>query len=120
MIDDVIQAFAQTFSPPLRRSCSSGRTRGAAAACPRRGSPNIHHAVSSRRPLSKWPCHRNRARPDRRRDLPHGTDQLVIAALFVDEVAEEVERTSFQADPVGRGAPIAQSLLLSVKFFGSF
>jgi len=42
----------------------------------------------------------------------------LIAALFIDEVAEEVERTSFPADPVGRSLPIATSLLLSVKFFG--
>jgi CysZ protein len=42
----------------------------------------------------------------------------LIAALFVDQVAEEVEREAFPADPVGRPLPIAQSLVLSVRFFG--
>jgi CysZ protein len=47
-----------------------------------------------------------------------GPISSLIAALFLDEVAEEVERRSFPADPVGRPLPIAQSLVLSVKFFG--
>jgi CysZ protein len=47
-----------------------------------------------------------------------GPISSLIAALFLDEVAEHVERTSFPADPVGRPLPIAQSLVLSVKFFG--
>jgi CysZ protein len=42
----------------------------------------------------------------------------LIAALFVDQVAEEVERSAFPADPLGRPLPIAQSLVLSVRFFG--
>jgi CysZ protein len=47
-----------------------------------------------------------------------GPISSLIAALFVDDVAEEVERTRFPADPVGRALPIAQSLTLSVRFFG--
>jgi CysZ protein len=47
-----------------------------------------------------------------------GPISSLIAALFVDEVAEEVERSSFPADPVGRALPIAQSLVLSARFFG--
>jgi CysZ protein len=47
-----------------------------------------------------------------------GPISSLIAALFLDEVAEEIERTSFPVDPVGRPLPIAQSLVLSVKFFG--
>jgi CysZ protein len=47
-----------------------------------------------------------------------GPISSLIAALFVDDVAEEVERTSFPADPVGRALPIAQSLALSARFFG--
>ncbi len=47
-----------------------------------------------------------------------GPISSLIAAIFVDEVAEEVERSNFPADPPGKALPVAQSLLLSVKFFG--
>jgi CysZ protein len=120
MIDDVIQAFAQTFSPQLRRILLKAValavllllvlgvvlqtiiTRMSSLPSPfemalaiATGLGLIAGAIYLMGPISS-----------------------LIAALFVDEVAEEVERTSFPADPVGRALPIAQSLLLSVKFFG--
>ncbi|OBQ67707.1 sulfate transporter family protein [Mesorhizobium erdmanii] len=42
----------------------------------------------------------------------------VIAGLFLDDVAEVVERTDYSADPPGRAMPALRSLVLAVKFFG--
>nr|WP_250888892.1 sulfate transporter family protein [Mesorhizobium sp. dw_380] len=42
----------------------------------------------------------------------------VIAGLFLDDVAEVVERTDYPADPAGRAMPALRSLVLATKFFG--
>lgn len=42
----------------------------------------------------------------------------VIAGLFLDDVAEVVERTDYPADPPGRAMPALRSLMLAIKFFG--
>ncbi len=42
----------------------------------------------------------------------------LIAGLYLDEIAEKVERTAFPADPTGQPLPLAQVLVSSVKFFG--
>ena len=42
----------------------------------------------------------------------------LVAAFFVDDIAEHVERTNFPADPPGRPLPLAQSIVISAKFFG--
>ena len=42
----------------------------------------------------------------------------VIAGLFLDDVAEVVERIDYPRDPVGRAMPALRSLVLAVKFFG--
>ncbi|TJV38488.1 MAG: sulfate transporter family protein [Mesorhizobium sp.] len=42
----------------------------------------------------------------------------VIAGLFLDDVAEVVERTDYPADPPGRAMPALRSLVLAIKFFG--
>lgn len=44
---------------------------------------------------------------------------LLVAGLFLDEIAEKVERTAFPADPVGTPLPLAQVLVSSAKFFGA-
>lgn len=120
MIDDVIQAFAQTFSPSLRRILLKSVALAVLlllvlgvvlqtiitgfselpqpfemALAIATGLGLIAGAIYLMGPISS-----------------------LIAALFVDEVAEEVERSAFPADPAGRSLPIATSLLLSVKFFG--
>lgn len=120
MIEDILQAFAQTFSPALRRILIKSVALAillllvlgvilqfvitGLASLPQpfemalaiaTGLGMIAGAIYLMGPISS-----------------------LIAALFVDEAAEEVERTSFPADPIGRTLPIAQSLVLSVKFFG--
>jgi CysZ protein len=42
----------------------------------------------------------------------------IVAGLFLDDVAELVERTDYPADPPGRAVPALTSLVLSLKFFG--
>lgn len=42
----------------------------------------------------------------------------IIAGLFLDDVAEVVERTDYPSDPPGRPVPALRSLVLALKFFG--
>ena len=42
----------------------------------------------------------------------------LMAAVFLDDVAEEVERTKFPAQPIGKPLSIPRAALLSAKFFG--
>lgn len=41
-----------------------------------------------------------------------------VAGLFLDDVAEAVERADYPADPPGRALPLGPALVQSVKFFG--
>ncbi len=42
----------------------------------------------------------------------------LFAGLFLDDIAEIVERTHYPADPVGRALPIGRAIWTSVKFLG--
>lgn len=42
----------------------------------------------------------------------------IVAGLFLDDIAEVVERTDFPDDPAGRAMPALRSLVLSIKFLG--
>ena len=42
-----------------------------------------------------------------------------FAGLFLDDIAEVVERTHYPAEPVGRAVPLGRSLVLSIKFLGA-
>ncbi|MDG4852962.1 MULTISPECIES: sulfate transporter family protein [unclassified Mesorhizobium] len=42
----------------------------------------------------------------------------IVAGLFLDDIAEVVERTDYPGDPPGRAVPLLQSLALAIKFFG--
>ncbi len=42
----------------------------------------------------------------------------VIAGLFLDDIAEVVERTDYPRDPPGRAMPALRSLVLAIKFVG--
>ncbi|BCG84075.1 cysteine biosynthesis protein [Mesorhizobium sp. 113-3-9] len=42
----------------------------------------------------------------------------VIAGLFLDDVAEVVERTDYPGEPIGRAMPALRSLVLAIKFLG--
>lgn len=120
MIEDVIQAFAQTFSPSLRRILLKSAALALLLLIVL--GVVLQTLITN---LSELPQPFELALAIATGlGLIAGAIYLMgpitslIAALFVDEVAAEVERTSFPADPVGRPLPIAQSLVLSVKFFG--
>ncbi len=42
----------------------------------------------------------------------------IVAGLFLDDVADVVERTDYPRDPPGRAMPALRSLVLSVRFLG--
>lgn len=42
----------------------------------------------------------------------------LVAGLFLDEVAEKVEKASYPGDPPGTAQPLAIALLYSLRFFG--
>ncbi|RWC55188.1 sulfate transporter family protein [Mesorhizobium sp.] len=42
----------------------------------------------------------------------------VVAGLFLDDIAEVVERTDYTGDPTGRAMPALRSLVLSMRFLG--
>ncbi len=42
----------------------------------------------------------------------------LIASLFLDDVAEVIERRDYPADPPGEALPLAKALVSSVKFLG--
>ncbi|KHJ53402.1 CysZ-like protein [Aureimonas altamirensis] len=42
----------------------------------------------------------------------------IIAGLFLDDVAEAVERKDYADQPEGRALPLVRGMVLSVKFFG--
>jgi CysZ protein len=119
MIQDALGAFAQVFSPPLRNVVL--RSVGLAilllfalgallqwllrllplgypfdlAASIALGLITVFAAIFLMAPVSS-----------------------LIAALFVDRVADEVERTRFPADPRGQPLSMPRSLAVSAKFFG--
>ncbi len=42
----------------------------------------------------------------------------IIAGLFLDDIAEVVERQDFPADPPGTAVPAGRAIVLAMKFFG--
>lgn len=42
----------------------------------------------------------------------------IVAGLFLDDIAEVVERTDYPGDPAGRAMPALRSLVLSARFLG--
>ncbi|MCQ0989172.1 sulfate transporter family protein [Jiella marina] len=47
-----------------------------------------------------------------------GPISAIIAGLFLDDVAEVVEKQSYPNTPNGRAVPFVQGVILSAKFFG--
>jgi CysZ protein len=41
----------------------------------------------------------------------------IVAGLFLDDIAETVERTAYPLDPPGKAVPVLQSMVLALKFF---
>jgi len=120
MISDAFGAFAQTFSPPLRKVLL--KSIGLAILLIIALGAVLQWLLRFMLPL---------AHPyDYIAAILLGVLTLVLAffamapvtslmaAIFLDDVAEEVERTKFPADPPGKPLSIPRAALLSVKFFG--
>jgi CysZ protein len=120
MISDALSAFAQTFSPPLRKILL--KSIGLAVLLIIALGAALQWLLGFLLPL---------ASPyDTIAAILLGLLTLILAffamapvtslmaAIFLDDVAEEVERTRFPADKPGKPLSIPRAALLSVKFFG--
>lgn len=47
-----------------------------------------------------------------------GPVSAIIAGIFLDDVADHVERQDYPSDPPGTPVPLGRSIVLSIKFFG--
>jgi len=120
MIQDAIGAFFQTFSPPLRKILL--KSIGLALLLLVALGGALQWLLQFLLPLSH-PY-------DYIAAILLGLLTLVVAffamapvtslmaAIFLDDVAEEVERTKFPADAPGTPLSVPRSMALSVKFFG--
>ncbi|HRF09072.1 MAG TPA: sulfate transporter family protein [Xanthobacteraceae bacterium] len=120
MIQDAIGAFFQTFSPPLRKILL--KSIGLALLLLVALGGALQWLLQFLLPLS-YPY-------DYIAAILLGLLTLVVAffamapvtslmaAIFLDDVAEEVERTKFPADAPGTPLSVPRSMALSVKFFG--
>lgn len=121
MLRDAITAFAQTFSPDYRRVLlrSVGLAIGLLIAL----GVGAHYALTYFVALDlRW--------AEITIDILAafgifiGAIFLVppvtslVAGLFLDDVAAQVERNDYPLEPEGQALPIARSLWLTVKFFG--
>ncbi len=120
MISDAIGAFAQTFSPPLRKVLL--KSIGLAILLIIALGGLLQWLLQFLLPL---------AHPyDYIAAILLGLLTLILAffamapvtslmaAIFLDDVAEEVERTKFPADAPGKALSIPRAAILSAKFFG--
>lgn len=120
MISDAFGAFAQTFSPPLRKVLL--KSIGLAILLIIALGAVLQWLLRFALPL---------ASPyDTIAAVLLGVLTLVLAffamapvtslmaAIFLDDVADEVERKKFPADAPGKVLPIPLAALLTVKFFG--
>jgi CysZ protein len=120
MIEDAVLAFTQAFSPPLRRILLKAVALAFLLLLVLGVLLQIALArmVSLPQPFEMALAIATSLGMVAAAIYLMGPITALTAALFLDEIAAEVERTSFPADPAGRPLPIAQSVLLSVKFFG--
>lgn len=47
-----------------------------------------------------------------------GPVSAVIAGVFLDDVAEHIERQDYPGEPTGQPLPLGRSIVLGIKFFG--
>ena len=120
MIEAAIQAFGETFSPPLRRILlkSIGLAFLLLIVLGMILQGAITHLVALPYPFDMALAIFTAL------GIVAGAIYLMppitslIAALFLDEIAEQVERRNYPTDPVGKALPVTTSVLLSLRFFG--
>ena len=120
MIETAIQAFGETFSPPLRRILvkSIGLAFLLLIVLGMILQGTITHLVTLPYPFDMALAIFTAL------GIIAGAIYLMppitslVASLFFDDVADQVERRNFPADPVGKALPVTTSALLSLRFFG--
>jgi CysZ protein len=120
MIETAIQAFGETFSPPLRRILlkSIGLAFLLLIVLGMILQGAITHLVALPYPFDMALAIFTAL------GIVAGAIYLMppitslVAALFLDDIAEQVERRNYPADPVGKALPVTTSVLLSLRFFG--
>lgn len=120
MFEAAIQAFGETFSPPLRKILlkSLGLAFLLLIVLGMVLQGAITHLVALPYPFDMALAVFSAL------GLIAGAVYLVppitslVASLFFDEIAEQVERRNFPNDAPGRALPITTAALLSLRFFG--
>lgn len=120
MFEAAIQAFGETFSPPLRKILlkSLGLAFLLLIVLGMVLQGAITHLVALPYPFDMALAVFSAL------GLIAGAVYLVppitslVASLFFDEIAEQVERRNFPNDAPGRALPVTTSTLLSLRFFG--
>jgi CysZ protein len=120
MIEAAIQAFGETFSPPLRRILlkSLGLAFLLLIVLGMVLQSTITHMVTLPYPFDMALAIFTAL------GMVAGAIYLMpaitslVAALFFDEIAEQVERRNYPSDPPGNALPVTTSTLLSLRFFG--
>ncbi len=120
MIESAMQAFGETFSPPLRRILvkSIGLAFLLLIVLGMILQAAITHLVALPYPFDMALAIFTAL------GIIAGAIYLMppitslVASLFFDEIAEQVERRNYPADPAGKALPVTTSVLLSLRFFG--
>jgi CysZ protein len=120
MIETAIQAFGETFSPPLRRILvkSIGLAFLLLIVFGMILQGAITHLVALPYPFDMALAIFTAL------GIIAGAIYLMppitslVGALFFDDIAEQVERRNYSADPAGKALPVTISVLLSLRFFG--
>ena len=120
MLEAAVQAFGETFSPPLRRILlkSLGLAFLLLVVLGMVLQATITHMITLPYPFDMALAIFTAL------GMVAGAIYLMpaitslVAALFFDEIAEQVERRNFPNDPPGKALPIATSTILSLRFFG--
>jgi CysZ protein len=119
MIEAALQAFGETFSPPLRRILlkSIGLAFLLLIVLGMILQGTITHMVTLPYPFDMALAIFTAL------GIIAGAIYLMppitslVASLFFDEIAEQVERRNYPADAAGKALPVTTSVLLSLRFF---
>jgi CysZ protein len=120
MFEAAVQAFGETFSPPLRKILlkSLGLAFLLLVTLGMILQSAITHLVTLPYPLDMALAIFSAL------GMIAGAVYLMpaitslVASLFFDEIAEVVERRNYPAEPAGRALPVTTAALLSLRFFG--
>lgn len=120
MFEAAIQAFGETFSPPLRKILlkSLGLALLLLVVLGTVLQSIVTHLVTLPYPFD------TALAIVAALGLIAGAVYLVppitslVASLFFDDIADQVERRNFPNDTPGKALPIATSMMLSIRFFG--